>query len=266
MGARGCDGRFCCKDYVRALPGCPFVPPSLLISCGCCCRMGALFQVSSVVCELTSAGTSVEESCVCQARICLLLLVLPVCHSFADGVWLVPSCTDITIGKLPIGSCCCYGTNSLDSCCPALSTLLTYRGSAGKQARKSKAVASASDHMVLAGPLVVDALRPLTEAPLDTHLMIVEPEQRVGEDSLPLLEHWRLSASYSRHCLSAVAWHAVPSGQPHTCMCALQLTSSRLAVTSSVCTARVQQPFTFTEQSIRSGSLASLNVFLHVTI
>ena len=31
-----------------------------------------------------------------------------------------------------------------------------------------------------AGPLVVDALRPLTDAPLDTHLMIVEPEQRVG--------------------------------------------------------------------------------------
>jgi ribulose-phosphate 3-epimerase len=31
------------------------------------------------------------------------------------------------------------------------------------------------------GPLVVDALRPLTDAPLDTHLMIVEPEQRVAD-------------------------------------------------------------------------------------
>lgn len=31
------------------------------------------------------------------------------------------------------------------------------------------------------GPLVVDALRPLTDAPLDTHLMIVEPELRVGK-------------------------------------------------------------------------------------
>lgn len=31
------------------------------------------------------------------------------------------------------------------------------------------------------GPLIVEALRPLTDAPLDTHLMIVEPEQRVGE-------------------------------------------------------------------------------------
>ncbi|KAK9813903.1 hypothetical protein WJX73_004185 [Symbiochloris irregularis] len=31
------------------------------------------------------------------------------------------------------------------------------------------------------GPLVVDALRPLTEAPLDTHLMIVEPELRVAD-------------------------------------------------------------------------------------
>eukprot|EP00884_Botryococcus_braunii_P018041 jgi/Botrbrau1/4920/Bobra.0122s0002.1 len=31
------------------------------------------------------------------------------------------------------------------------------------------------------GPLVVDAIRPLTDAPLDTHLMIVEPEQRVAD-------------------------------------------------------------------------------------
>jgi ribulose-phosphate 3-epimerase len=31
------------------------------------------------------------------------------------------------------------------------------------------------------GPLVVDALRPLTDAPLDTHLMIVEPDQRVAD-------------------------------------------------------------------------------------
>lgn len=31
------------------------------------------------------------------------------------------------------------------------------------------------------GPLVVDALRPLTDAPLDTHLMIVEPELRVAD-------------------------------------------------------------------------------------
>ncbi|GER41978.1 ribulose-phosphate 3-epimerase [Striga asiatica] len=31
------------------------------------------------------------------------------------------------------------------------------------------------------GPLVVDALRPVTELPLDVHLMIVEPEQRVPD-------------------------------------------------------------------------------------
>jgi len=31
------------------------------------------------------------------------------------------------------------------------------------------------------GPLVVDALRPVTEKPLDVHLMIVEPEQRVAD-------------------------------------------------------------------------------------
>ncbi|CAK0782506.1 hypothetical protein CVIRNUC_005724 [Coccomyxa viridis] len=31
------------------------------------------------------------------------------------------------------------------------------------------------------GPLVVDALRPLTDAVIDTHLMIVEPEQRVAD-------------------------------------------------------------------------------------
>lgn len=31
------------------------------------------------------------------------------------------------------------------------------------------------------GPLVVDALRPLTDKPLDCHLMIVEPEQRVAD-------------------------------------------------------------------------------------
>lgn len=32
----------------------------------------------------------------------------------------------------------------------------------------------------------MDALRPLTDAPLDTHLMIVEPEQRVGTICLSL--------------------------------------------------------------------------------
>lgn len=31
------------------------------------------------------------------------------------------------------------------------------------------------------GPLVVDALRPVTDLPLDVHLMIVEPEQRVAD-------------------------------------------------------------------------------------
>lgn len=31
------------------------------------------------------------------------------------------------------------------------------------------------------GPLVVDAIRPLTDAPLDTHLMIVEPDQRIAD-------------------------------------------------------------------------------------
>jgi len=31
------------------------------------------------------------------------------------------------------------------------------------------------------GPLVVDALRPVTDKPLDVHLMIVEPEQRVAD-------------------------------------------------------------------------------------
>lgn len=31
------------------------------------------------------------------------------------------------------------------------------------------------------GPLVVDAIRPLTDAVLDTHLMIVEPEQRIAD-------------------------------------------------------------------------------------
>ncbi|XRB06754.1 ribulose-phosphate 3 epimerase [Pycnococcus provasolii] len=31
------------------------------------------------------------------------------------------------------------------------------------------------------GPLVVDALRPITDKPLDTHLMIVEPELRVAD-------------------------------------------------------------------------------------
>ncbi|KAH7666732.1 Ribulose-phosphate 3-epimerase protein [Dioscorea alata] len=31
------------------------------------------------------------------------------------------------------------------------------------------------------GPLVVDALRPVTDLPLDVHLMIVEPEQRVPD-------------------------------------------------------------------------------------
>ena len=31
------------------------------------------------------------------------------------------------------------------------------------------------------GPLVVVALRPVTDLPLDVHLMIVEPEQRVAD-------------------------------------------------------------------------------------
>ena len=31
------------------------------------------------------------------------------------------------------------------------------------------------------GPLVVDALRPITDKPLDCHLMIVEPELRVAD-------------------------------------------------------------------------------------
>lgn len=31
------------------------------------------------------------------------------------------------------------------------------------------------------GPLVCDAIRPYTEKPIDVHLMIVEPEQRVGD-------------------------------------------------------------------------------------
>jgi ribulose-phosphate 3-epimerase len=31
------------------------------------------------------------------------------------------------------------------------------------------------------GPLIVDAIRPITDLPLDTHLMIVEPEQRVAD-------------------------------------------------------------------------------------
>ncbi|CAL4912781.1 unnamed protein product [Urochloa decumbens] len=31
------------------------------------------------------------------------------------------------------------------------------------------------------GPLIVDALRPVTDLPLDVHLMIVEPEQRVPD-------------------------------------------------------------------------------------
>jgi len=31
------------------------------------------------------------------------------------------------------------------------------------------------------GPLIVDALRPVTDLPLDVHLMIVEPEQRVAD-------------------------------------------------------------------------------------
>ena len=31
------------------------------------------------------------------------------------------------------------------------------------------------------GPLVVDAIRPVTEKPLDCHLMIVEPELRVAD-------------------------------------------------------------------------------------
>jgi ribulose-phosphate 3-epimerase len=31
------------------------------------------------------------------------------------------------------------------------------------------------------GPLVVDALRPVTDLPLDVHLMIVEPEQRIAD-------------------------------------------------------------------------------------
>lgn len=31
------------------------------------------------------------------------------------------------------------------------------------------------------GPLVVDAIRPVTDLPLDVHLMIVEPEQRVAD-------------------------------------------------------------------------------------
>ncbi|KAK1261193.1 hypothetical protein QJS04_geneDACA023391 [Acorus gramineus] len=31
------------------------------------------------------------------------------------------------------------------------------------------------------GPLVVDALRPVTDLPLDVHLMIVEPDQRVPD-------------------------------------------------------------------------------------
>jgi ribulose-phosphate 3-epimerase len=31
------------------------------------------------------------------------------------------------------------------------------------------------------GPLVVDALRPVTDKPLDVHLMIVEPEQRIAD-------------------------------------------------------------------------------------
>lgn len=31
------------------------------------------------------------------------------------------------------------------------------------------------------GPLIVDALRPVTDLPLDVHLMIVEPEQRIAD-------------------------------------------------------------------------------------
>ncbi|GAV73760.1 Ribul_P_3_epim domain-containing protein, partial [Cephalotus follicularis] len=34
---------------------------------------------------------------------------------------------------------------------------------------------------IIIGPLVVDALRPVTDLPLDMHLMIVEPEQRVPD-------------------------------------------------------------------------------------
>lgn len=49
-----------------------------------------------------------------------------------------------------------------------------------------------------AGPLVVDALRPLTDAPLDTHLMIVEPEQRVGR--LCHHKHWLCGPVRAAQC------------------------------------------------------------------
>ena len=54
-----------------------------------------------------------------------------------------------------------------------------------------------------AGPLVVDALRPLTEAPLDTHLMIVEPEQRVGERFRAPAQH--PSCAQATPCLDITA-------------------------------------------------------------
>ncbi|KAK9075482.1 hypothetical protein SSX86_003806 [Deinandra increscens subsp. villosa] len=54
------------------------------------------------------------------------------------------------------------------------------------------------------GPLVVDALRPVTDLPLDVHLMIVEPEQRVpdfikaGADIVSV--HCEQSSTIHLHC------------------------------------------------------------------
>lgn len=39
------------------------------------------------------------------------------------------------------------------------------------------------------GPLIVDALRPVTEKPLDVHLMIVQPERFVGDFAKVCIKH-----------------------------------------------------------------------------
>ena len=39
------------------------------------------------------------------------------------------------------------------------------------------------------GPLIVEALRPVTKKPLDVHLMIVEPEKYVGDFAKARADH-----------------------------------------------------------------------------
>ena len=59
------------------------------------------------------------------------------------------------------------------------------------------------------GPLVVDALRPVTDKPLDCHLMIVEPEQRIPD--------------FAKAGADIISIHAEQSSTTHLHRCVYQI-------------------------------------------